>query len=83
MTHTVSSANGTRGKPYGLVFRSFYVRGRRVTRKVYARERDRDRSLPPYRIEDNQPQRDFPPVIAHAAPLHSLPHSAWHTAWQP
>jgi hypothetical protein len=22
-----------------------------------------DPSLPPYRIEDNQPQRDFPPVI--------------------
>lgn len=45
-------------------FPKFYVRGRRVTRKVYERERVRDRSLPPYRIEDNQPQREFPPVIA-------------------
>jgi len=45
-------------------FPKFYVRGRRVTRKVYERESVGDRSLPPYRIEDNQPQRDFPPVIA-------------------
>jgi antitoxin component YwqK of YwqJK toxin-antitoxin module len=45
-------------------FPKFYIRGRRVTRKVYERERDRDRSLPPYRIEENQPQRDFPPVVA-------------------
>jgi hypothetical protein len=45
-------------------FPKFYVRDRRVTRKVYERERVRDRSLPPYRIEDNQPQRGFPPVIA-------------------
>lgn len=45
-------------------FPKFYVRGRRVTRKAYERERVDDPSLPPYRIEDNQPQRDFPPVIA-------------------
>ena len=45
-------------------FPKFYVGGRRVTRKVYERERGADASLPPYRTEDNQPQRDFPPLIA-------------------
>ena len=47
-------------------FPKFYVRGRRVTRKVYEceRERERDPSLPPYRTEDNQPRRKFPPPIA-------------------
>jgi len=45
-------------------FPKFYVRGRRVTRKVYERERADDRSLPPYQLEDNQPQRDFPPAVA-------------------
>ena len=45
-------------------FPKFYVRGRRVSRKVYELECVSDPSLPPYRTEDNQPQRDFPPAIA-------------------
>jgi antitoxin component YwqK of YwqJK toxin-antitoxin module len=45
-------------------FPKFYVGGRRVTRRVYERERNGEPSLPPYRIEDDQPQRSFPPVIA-------------------
>lgn len=45
-------------------FPKFYVRGRRVTRRVYERERNADPSLPPYRAEDDQPRRKFPPSIA-------------------
>jgi hypothetical protein len=45
-------------------FPKFYVGGRRVTRKVYQRECNGDPSLPPYRAEDDQPQRKFPPSIA-------------------
>jgi hypothetical protein len=45
-------------------FPKFYVGGRRITRTVYERERNGDPSLPPYRVEDDQPQRKFPPSIA-------------------
>ena len=44
-------------------FPKFYVSGKRVSRKAYERERNRDPSLPPYRIEDNQPWRRFPAII--------------------
>lgn len=45
-------------------FPRFYVGGRRVTRKAYERKRTGDPSLPPYRTDDDQPQRTFPPSIA-------------------
>jgi hypothetical protein len=44
-------------------FPKFYVGGKRVTRRVYERERNGDPSLPPHRTEDNLPQRDFPAII--------------------
>lgn len=44
-------------------FPKFYIRGSRVTRQAYERERHHDSSLPPYQVEDNRPQRTFPPVI--------------------
>jgi hypothetical protein len=44
-------------------FPQFCVGGRRVTLRVYERERTGDPSLPPYRTEDNQPQRNFPAII--------------------
>ena len=45
-------------------FPRFHIRGNRVTRQAYEREQDNDRSLPTYRIADNQPPRSFPPVVA-------------------
>jgi len=44
-------------------FPKFYVGGGRVARRVYERERDGDPTLPPFRTEDNQPQRNFPAII--------------------
>ena len=44
-------------------FPKFYIRGSRVTRQAYERERHDDSSLPPYQVEDNRPQRTFPPMI--------------------
>lgn len=46
-----------------LGFPKFYVRGGRVTKRAYERERVHDSSLPPYQVEDDRPQRTFPHVI--------------------
>jgi antitoxin component YwqK of YwqJK toxin-antitoxin module len=45
-------------------FPRYWVRGRQVTKRQYLRAAARDATLPPFRSEDNDPQRTFPPEIA-------------------
>jgi hypothetical protein len=47
----------------------YWVDGERVTRRQYLQAADRDSSLPPFRLEENEPRRSFPPeVAAHLKP---------------
>ena len=41
-----------------------YVHGERVTKRQYVKACTKDPALPPFRLEDNSPQRVFPPEIA-------------------
>jgi hypothetical protein len=43
---------------------AYFVKGERVTRRVYERARTTDPTLPAYRVEDNRPQRKFPAIVA-------------------
>jgi antitoxin component YwqK of YwqJK toxin-antitoxin module len=45
-------------------FPRYFVAGQQVTRRQYVKAAAEDSSLPPFRMEDNLPQRRFPPVIA-------------------
>jgi hypothetical protein len=42
----------------------YWVHGKRVTRRQYLRAAASDPTLPPFRPEDNNPERAFPPEIA-------------------
>jgi hypothetical protein len=42
----------------------YWVRGERVTKRQYMKAAAADPSLPPFRIEDNRPERAFPPEMA-------------------
>jgi antitoxin component YwqK of YwqJK toxin-antitoxin module len=42
----------------------YYVHGERVTKRQYVKACTTDTTLPPFRLEDNSPQRVFPPEIA-------------------
>jgi antitoxin component YwqK of YwqJK toxin-antitoxin module len=70
------------GKPHGIWrewnsrgrlcrgFPEYYVGGVKVTRPQYLRAAREDPTLPPFREEDNEPRRRFPPEIArHLRPL--------------
>lgn len=41
----------------------YYVRGQQVTGRAYLNASKRDRSLPHFKVSDNQPTRMFPPEI--------------------
>ncbi|MBI3910905.1 MAG: hypothetical protein HY320_08220 [Armatimonadetes bacterium] len=41
----------------------YWVHGKRVTKRDYLRAAAKDPSLPPFRPEDNDPRRTFPPEI--------------------
>jgi hypothetical protein len=45
-------------------FPRFYIRGSQVTRKAYERALEHDPTLPAYRLEDDRPERTFPPLVA-------------------
>lgn len=42
----------------------YWVNGERVTKRQYLRAAARDPSLPPFRPEENEPRRAFPPEVA-------------------
>jgi hypothetical protein len=42
----------------------YWVNGERVTKRQYLKAAARDPSLPPFRPEENEPERTFPPEIA-------------------
>lgn len=42
----------------------YYVDGKRLDKRRYQRAAQKDASLPPFRAEDNERARDFPPEIA-------------------
>ena len=47
----------------------YWVHGERVTKRQYLKAAAQDPSLPPFRAEENEPQRTFPPeVAAHLGP---------------
>lgn len=45
-------------------FPCYHVQGEQVTKAKYLRAAAKDATLPPFRVEDNSPQRIFPPEIA-------------------
>jgi RimJ/RimL family protein N-acetyltransferase len=51
-------------------FPRFWVHGKRVTRGEYARIAATDDTLPPFRPEDNIPERRFPPEVEERVKLH-------------
>jgi hypothetical protein len=42
----------------------YWVHGERVTKRQYLKAASQDPSLPPFRPEDNEPRRTFPPEVA-------------------
>jgi hypothetical protein len=44
----------------------YYVNGHRANKRQYLRAAKLDSSLPPFREEDNRPERQFPPEVAMA-----------------
>ena len=44
----------------------YWVRNERVTKRQYLRACAKDSSLPPFRADDNRPEREFPPEVAAA-----------------
>ena len=44
----------------------YFINGQQVTKRQYLRATSQDASLPPFRAEDNHPQRQFPPEVAAA-----------------
>jgi hypothetical protein len=45
-------------------FPQYYVNHQKVTKKRYLKACETDPTLPPFRSEDNDPAREFPPEIA-------------------
>lgn len=41
----------------------YWVQGQKVSKRVYLKAAERDKTLPKYRERDNRPQRKFPPEI--------------------
>jgi antitoxin component YwqK of YwqJK toxin-antitoxin module len=52
----------------------YWVQGERVSKRQYLRTAARDPSLPPFRAEENEPQRTFPPEVAEHLTLEEKPH---------
>jgi antitoxin component YwqK of YwqJK toxin-antitoxin module len=47
-------------------FPKYFVNGGQVTKRQYLRAAHLDSSLPPFRAEDNRPERQFPPEVVGA-----------------
>ena len=47
-------------------FPKYFINGEQVTKRQYLRAAKLDSSLPPFREEDNRPERQFPPEVAAA-----------------
>jgi hypothetical protein len=53
----------------------YWLHDERVTKPKYVRAALKDPALPPFRIDDNEPRRDFPPEVAkHLIPRPLHPH---------
>jgi hypothetical protein len=53
----------------------YWIHNERVTKPRYVRAALKDPALPPFRIDDNEPRRDFPPEVAkHLIPRPLHPH---------
>lgn len=68
--HGISREWNSRGR-LRRGFPCYFVHGERVTKRQYLALAGRDPSLPPFRAEENEPQRTFPSEVArHLRPRH-------------